>query len=110
MKPAMTHAPTTAAADPQHVRIVIGQPHVAVLDPPIREVADALTYPVTTFRPGPAGVVGTVEMRCGWDIDIKGRLAIPAGQLGRVLRRIADLGYKVEVEDLRTDRPRFERV
>jgi hypothetical protein len=85
------------------VKIIICR-QIAVLDPPLEFVRSLLEYRCRTFvAEGPEGYRqfdGTVG---AYGFDFKGRLGIPAGLLGRVLRALSERGYQWEIDDGRKD-------
>jgi hypothetical protein len=76
--------------------------HVAVASPPVAELVAALTYHTRTFAPGGhAGWREVEQVVALGGYDLMGRLAFPAGLLGRVQRVLAEKGYAVDIRDLR---------
>lgn len=105
---------TTKAESPDRtgtpllVTILVTEDHLAVIDPPLGEVAAWFTEARPAFVPGgPAGYrrVATDEMH--YAVDRKGRPVISAGHLYWVVPRLEGLWYRVAVDDRRRRPDRF---
>lgn len=79
---------------------------VALIDPPVQQVAELLTYPRTAFVPGgPSGCRPEIEMKRLYTADFRLRMGMPLGVLPRSIQLIQDLGGTVSITDLRTFGP-----
>jgi hypothetical protein len=85
------------------VKVVITDDHFAVLDPPVLSLKPLLEYRQRSFQPGgPHGYREVVQEVMAWKLDIKGRLAFPAGLLPRAMEQLCAEGYGIEIDDQRT--------
>ena len=96
--------PTETSGNALKAKVIVGENHMAVLDPPLTEVNSLLTDIVRTFvaDDGPTGY--RCVDRAGRSLgvtDFRGRIAFPAGLLPRVLALLDEGGVDVEVEDRR---------
>src|SRR3954452_3464712 len=88
------------------VQVIITTEHFAVMDPPVPFLLPMLEYHRRTFvLEGPTGYREVKEAVRLWDLDIKGRLAFPAGLLPRLRRALEERGHHVRVEDRRKQGP-----
>jgi len=79
---------------------------VALIDPPVAQIAEMLTFPKTTFVPGgPYGCQAETQTHCLYTSDFRQRMAVPLGLLPRIIRHLEGLGGAVSVTDLRVFGP-----
>jgi hypothetical protein len=90
------------------VTATITQDHVALLFPAIVDLEPVLTYCTRTFAMGgPTGWQESEQVVRLAALDHKGRLAYPAGLLGRVSRELESAGYTLRISDMRPFDPRM---
>ena len=98
-----TTRPTESSGKALKVKIVVGVNHIALIDPPVREVMLLLTDHVRTFVAGggPTGYSCVEESLTLGGFDHRERVGFSAGLLPRVLALLDEYGADVEVDDRR---------
>jgi hypothetical protein len=91
------------------VKIIVGQNHIAVMDPPVLAILPLLQYKERRYVPGgPTGYRSVDEVIPLGHLDFRDRVGFSAGLLPRVQRELQELGHHVQVEDLRRIGDRME--